>query len=46
MAAGRMLTSVPSDTVPPDGTDVCTRTTSGIRALLNSAGTSERRQGK
>jgi hypothetical protein len=37
---------VPSDTVPPDGTDVWIRTTSGGRALTSSVGTSDKRQGK
>ena len=46
IAAGSTFTSVPSDTVPSDGTDVCTSTTSGGRALASSAGTSDSRQGK
>ncbi len=46
IAAGRMFTSVPSDTVPSDGTDVWISTTSGGRALASRAGTSDRRQGK
>ena len=46
IAAGSTFTSVPSDTVPSDGADVCTSTTSGGRTSLSSAGTSDRRQGK
>jgi len=45
-AAGRTFTSGPSDTVPFDGTDVCTSTTSGGRTSASSAGTSESRHGK
>ncbi|MGC2005446.1 hypothetical protein [Trebonia sp.] len=46
IAAGSTFTSVPSDTVPSDGTDVCTSTTSGGRAVASSDGTSDSRQGK
>ena len=46
IAAGRMFTSVPSDTRPPAGADVCTSTTSGGTGLASSAGTSDSRHGK
>ncbi|MBO0821192.1 MAG: hypothetical protein J2P26_10110 [Nocardiopsaceae bacterium] len=42
----RRLTIPISDTLPSEGTDVCTSTMSGGRALASSAGTSDRRQGK
>jgi hypothetical protein len=46
IAAGSTLTSGPSDTVPPDGTDVWISTTSGGRTVASSAGTSDSRHGK
>ena len=45
IAAGRMLTSMPSDTLPAVTGDVCTTTTSGGQVVANRRGTSERRDG-
>ena len=45
MAAGRMLTSMPSETLPSCGTDVCTMTTSGGQVAPNSRGTRDSRDG-
>src|ERR1700722_12087109 len=46
IAAGRIFTSMPSDTVSPAGAEVCTNTTSGGRAPASKTGTSESRLGK
>ena len=46
LAAGSTFTSVPSDTVPPDGTEVWTSTTSGDSAVESRLGTSESRHGR
>ena len=44
-AAGMMLTSVPSETVPSNGVLVCTRTTSGGVVVRNRTGASDSRLG-
>src|SRR5690606_12206680 len=46
IAAGRMFTSMPSDTVSPAGTEVCTTTTSGGSGPLRRLGTRDSRDGK
>ena len=46
MAAGRTLTSMPSETLPPWGNEVWTSTASTGRTVLNSRGTSESRMGR
>ena len=46
MAAGRMLTSMPSETLPSCGNEVWINTASTGRAVLNSRGTSESRIGR
>jgi hypothetical protein len=40
-----MFTSVPSETVPSYGVEVCTTTTSGGSVVANNRGTSESRLG-
>ena len=45
MAAGSTLTSVPSETWPSWGSEVCSTTRSGAMLRANSAGTIESRDG-
>ena len=46
IAAGSTFTSVPRETVPSAGAEVCTSTTSGGSAVASRTGTSDSRQGK